>query len=277
MKILTKAIPIILAVTGIVYFVYVNGLIKTIDEQIALKEAEVNTLSEKVMSLDTKKDNIEKKDFTKKDLTFITEFGDKLAKMQNDMVNSLVDIETEKQYKKDILSYFEDGTPEKAGMDWFNAVPDKLNWQFKTTYGFTDNYVDAVWELTTVDKTENFPVAYAVAKYDSSTKKFRDFARYSTVIGNTLIKPEEAYENEYNADTSIKKSTDDLIKDMENKVDDGSISEVSPTEDKWDNSDDTIEDKWINPDDNNTQADSDGVAGLDSDEKYELERGDNHE
>ena len=240
MKILTKAIPIILIAIGIAYFVYANSQIKDLESQIAVRESELAKLNAKSVSLNSEKEEIEKSEANKKDLVFIKEVGDYIAKLQNDMIKGETDLDTEIKYKKDILSYFDKDVPEKAGMDWFDKIPDGVNWSFKTTYGSSDRYIDAVWQLDTTDKDVNFPVCFVFAKYDAGSGKFIDFARYSTVMGESLIKSEgesaEGYEN-----------TEDSIKDLMNKME-GDLSDEKPSSDEKYSPDEKSSDTVYNPD-----------------------------
>lgn len=240
MKILTKAIPIILIAIGIACFVYTNSEIKELESQVSARESELAKLNAKSVSLDSEKEEIEKSEANKKDLVFIKEVGDYIAGLQNNMIKGETDLDTEIKYKKDILSYFDKDVPEKAGMDWFDKIPDGVNWSFKTTYGSSDRYIDAVWQLDTTDKDVNFPVCFVFAKYDAGAGKFIDFARYSTVMGESLIKSEgdsaEGYEN-----------TEDSIKDLMNKME-GDLSDETPSSDEKYSPDEKSSDTVYNPD-----------------------------
>ena len=225
MKILTKAIPILFIAIGIAYFVYANSQIKDLESKVSERESELAKLNAKSASLSSEKEEIEKSEASKQDLVFIKEVGDYIAKLQNDMIKGETDLDTEIKYKKDILSYFDANVPEKAGMDWFDKIPDGVNWSFKTTYGTTDRYIDAVWELDTTDKESNFPVCFVFAKYDASVGKFIDFARYSTVIGEGLIKSEGESAEGY-------KTTEDSVKDLIDKMEGDLSDEKSSLDEK---------------------------------------------
>ena len=156
------------------------------------------------------------------------------------MIKGETDLDTEIKYKKDILKFFDANVPEKAGMDWFDKIPDGVNWSFKTTYGTTDRYIDAVWELDTTDKDSNFPVCFVFAKYDASIGKFIDFARYSTVIGEGLIKSEGETAEGYN-------NTEESVKDLIDKME-GDLSDEKPSPDEKPSSNEKSSDTVYNPD-----------------------------
>ena len=240
MKILTKAIPILFIAIGIAYFVYANSQIKDLESKVSERESELAKLNAKSASLSSEKEKIEKSEASKQDLVFIKEVGDYIAKLQNDMIKGETNLDTEIKYKKDILKFFDANVPEKAGMDWFNKIPDGVNWSFKTTYGTTDRYIDAVWELDTTDKESNFPVCFVFAKYDASVGKFIDFARYSTVIGEGLIKTEGETAEGY-------ATTEESVKDLIDKME-GDLSDEKPSPDENSSSNEKSSDTVYNPD-----------------------------
>lgn len=150
-------------------------------------------------------------------ITNATELGDKVAELQTKY--SELDPTTQSDaFKQNANSLKECFYDESATGDWqtpwFNYGDKKLNWEFKTTYGYTVssvNTINVLWEC--YQEGNDDMVAYAMGVYDGTQKKFTSVKSYITDVGYKIVNT-ATDDNSSSTSTSLKDEIDNMVERM---------------------------------------------------------------
>ena len=133
-----------------------------------------------------------------------------------------------KAIKTDIQKYFDDKSSADAGAIWYrNSKPANYVWEFMGGYTFSGDTTKSMWLCR--EKDSGVVYAYATANYDASKGKFTDFAKTTTLAGNSAMSGTP----ENNNKTIIDGLIDDIRKASGNSVLPDNQSDSNDYTDIW--------------------------------------------
>lgn len=209
-----SAFVVLLGVSVILLFLIFKN-ISDMQETISAREQTLQELQTELESASAETESVEKQtEVVKASIKSAKEVGDEIASLENDYMALVYKDRDSREEEDQDYALMNDicvKMDEYFGKDtflrsiWYGGDMTQLpgaKWQFQTNYNYTGNQIPVLWILSTEG---DGVLAYVTAVYDSESNTFDDYAKHTTVVGNSYLpyteNPSPLYDLDENFDS----------------------------------------------------------------------------